>query len=145
MPANPPEDTPHISPYLLYEDCNAALEFLSKAFGFEERMRIPGPEGAVYHAEMTFGGGVIMMGWPGPDYQGPKTLGHVTQNQYVYVDDVDAHHAHAKAAGANVLDPPTDQFYGDRRYSVEDPQGHVWFFAQRVKEVSVEEMQAHTA
>ncbi len=140
MPTNPPEDTPRISPYLLYEDCNAALEFLSNAFGFQERMRIPGPNDAVVHAEMEYLGGVIMMGWPGPDYQSPKTCGHVTQNQYIYVDDVDEHFAHAKQAGAEILEEPADQFYGDRRYGAADPDGHVWYFAQRVRDVSLDEM-----
>jgi uncharacterized glyoxalase superfamily protein PhnB len=130
MPANRPENMPRITPYLLYEDVAAALSWLTRTFGFRERMRMPGPDGTITHAEMEFGDGVVMMGCPGPDYQNPKRVGHVTQNLYVYVDDVDKHFRHAKEAGAKILAEPADQFYGDRRYGAEDPEGHQWFFAQ---------------
>ena len=91
MPKNPPENMPRITPYLLYEDVAAALEWLAKTFGLRERMRLPGPDGAVMHAEMELADGVVMMGNPGPDYRNPKRLGRVTQHLYVYVDDVDKH------------------------------------------------------
>lgn len=71
--------------------------------GLRERMRMPGPDGKVMHAEMELADGVIMMGCPGADYKKSKRLGHVTQNLYVYVDDVDKHFQHAKAAGAKIL------------------------------------------
>ena len=140
MVANPPEDTPRVSPYLLYEDVASALVWLADAFGFRERMRIPGPDGSVGHAEMELADGVIMLGCPGPDYQNPKHAGHVTQEQYVYVDDVDAHFARAKAAGATILEEPADQFYGDRRYRAVDPEGHHWSFAQHIRDVAPEDM-----
>jgi uncharacterized glyoxalase superfamily protein PhnB len=78
MPANPPENVPQVSPYLLYEDVAGALEWLSKAFGLRERMRVDDPSGTVHHAEMEIGAGLIMMGCPGPDYQSPRRHGHVT-------------------------------------------------------------------
>src|SRR5271166_6300733 len=103
MPLNPPENTPRITPYLLYEDVSGTMEWLTSAFGFQERMRIPGPGGKISHAEMQLADGVIMMGCPGPEYHNPKRLGHVTQNLYVYVDDVDAHFDRARKAGAKIL------------------------------------------
>ena len=140
MPANPPEGMPRITPYLLYEDVAGALEWLTRAFGFRERMRIPGPDGKVGHAEMELADGIIMMGCPGPQYQNPKRVGHVTQNLYVYVDDVDKHFEKAKKEGATVLEEPKDQFYGDRRYGAVDLEGHHWYFAQHVRDVALEDM-----
>src|SRR5881275_2385038 len=124
MPANPPPNMPRITPYLYYEDVASALTWLSRAFGFRERMRLPGPDGKIGHAEMEFADGVIMMGCPGPNCQNPKRLGHVTQTLYVYVDDVDKHFAHAKNAGATIVRELQDQFYGDRTYGAADPEGH---------------------
>ncbi len=140
MPKNPPEDMPRITPYLLYEDVGAALEWLARAFGFRERMRLPGPNGAIAHAEMQRDDGVVMMGNPGPQYKNPKRLGQVTQLLYVYVDDVDKHCAQARQAGAKITEEAKDQFYGDRRYAAEDLEGHVWHFAQRVRDVRPEDM-----
>ncbi len=135
MPANPPDDTPRISPYLFYQDVAGALEFLARAFGLEERMRITGNGGVIEHAEMTLSEGVVMLGCPGPDYRNPDRLGALTQCLYVYVDDLDAHFERAKAAGATIVDEPAEQFYGDRRYSVKDCEGHFWFFAEHVRDV----------
>ncbi|MFQ5738240.1 MAG: VOC family protein [Acidobacteriota bacterium] len=140
MPANPPENMPRITPYLLYEDAAAAVDWLARTFGFSERLRMPGPDGKVAHAEMELAGGVIMLGHPGPDFQSPKRHGHVCQLVHVYVDDVDEHFAHARSAGARILSDPEDKFYGDRSYSAEDLEGHHWFFAQHVRDVPLEEM-----
>jgi uncharacterized glyoxalase superfamily protein PhnB len=140
MPANPPENMPRITPYLLYEDAGSALEWLTRAFGFQERMRLPGPDGNVTHAELELADGVIMIGHPGSDYRNPKRLGQVTQQVYVYVDHVDKHFEHARGAGAAILEEPADQFYGDRRYAAEDPEGHHWYFAQHVRDVAPEDM-----
>ena len=142
MPLNPPENTPRITPYLLYENVSGAIDWLTSAFGFVERMRVPGLDGKTAHAEMRLADGVIMMGCPGPEYQNPKRLGHVTQNLYVYVDDVDAHFERAKKAGARILEEPKDQFYGDRRYGAVDPEGHHWYFAQHVRDVAPQDMKA---
>ena len=69
MPANPPSNMPRITPYLFYEDVAGALAWLAKAFGFRERMRMPGPDGKIMHAEMEMADGVVMMGYPGPEYR----------------------------------------------------------------------------
>ncbi len=140
MIKNPPDNMPRISPYLLYEDVAGALDWLARAFGFHERLRLPGPEGKVVHAEMELADGVIMMGNPGADFHNPKRLGRVTQYLYVYVDDVDRHCEQARQAGAAILAAPEDQFYGDRRYEVADLEGHRWHFAQHIRDVVPEEM-----
>jgi PhnB protein len=92
------------------------------------------------HAEMESADGVVMLGCPSPDYQNPSKLGQVTQSLYVYVDDVDKHFDHAKASGAKIINEPEDQFYGDRRYTTEDPEGHQWFFATHVRDIAPEDM-----
>jgi PhnB protein len=142
MAQNPPEGTPHVMPYLYYEDARAALEFLTNAFGFRERFKLDGPDGRIAHAEVETGDkGVIMLGEPGEGYRSPKALGGKgTGSVYVYVDDVDEHHARAQAAGATIVREPEDQFYGDRNYAAQDPEGHEWFFATHVHDVTSAEM-----
>jgi uncharacterized glyoxalase superfamily protein PhnB len=142
MPSNPPANTPRITPYLLYNDVAGAIGWLTTAFGLQESMRIAGPDGKIAHAEMRLADGLIMMGCPGPEYQNPKQLGRVTQHLYVYVDDVDTHFERARKASAQILEKPADQFYGDRRYAAVDPEGHCWYFAQHVRDVSSEDMKA---
>jgi PhnB protein len=137
--------TQTITPYLLYEDCDAALDFLSRAFGFEEVLRYTGAEGYVNHAETRLGDASVFMGDPGPQYRNPKHTGHESVGIYVIVDDVDAHHEHAVAAGAEITEEPADQDYGHRRYSARDPEGHHWYFAQAVKAVAPEEWGAAVA
>ena len=118
-----------VTPYLLYEDADAALDWLARAFGFREADRIAGPDGKVAHAEMDVGdGSSIFLGGPGGDYRNPKAVGR-TALVYVYVDHVDAHCARAREAGAGIAEEPNDQPYGDRRYAAEDPEGHLWYFA----------------
>ena len=120
------EESPAITPYLYYEDVVGALGWLSRVFGFEEQANetIRDPEGRVVHAKMKLGDGVVVMGFPGKDYICPKRLGHVTQNLYVYVDDVDAHYHRAKTAGATILSETEETFYGDRCCGAEDLEGH---------------------
>lgn len=129
-----------IVPYLLYEDCDAALDFLHRMFGFEEKLRSIAPDGkTVWHAEMTLGDAVIFMGDPGDEYRNPRKAGE-TVGFYVYVDDdIDAHFERAREAGAEIVEEPTDQTYGDRRYSAKDPEGHRWYFAQKIRQVAPEE------
>lgn len=121
-----------VTPYLLYEDTNAAIEWLAAAFGFREVARID-DNGVATHAELELEGGTIYLGYPGPDYRRPAEVG-VTVGVYVYVVDVDAHYERAKAAGAKVLKEPHEPGYGDRRYDVEDLEGHSWFFATQLEE-----------
>jgi PhnB protein len=141
MPQNPPEGYPSLMPYLLYEDSEAALEFLVNAFGFTEKLRMTDDGGRVSHAEVQMSDGVIMFGTPPGDYKNPAKLGGKTQSVYVYVDDVDRHYERAKQAGAKIVREPEDQFYGDRNYAVEDPEGHEWYFGTHVRDVSPEAMQ----
>jgi uncharacterized glyoxalase superfamily protein PhnB len=146
MPQNPPEGYQRVTPYLYYEDAAAALEWIKRAFGFSERVRMPGPGGRVGHAEVELEDGVVMLGEPMGDYfKSPRSLGVTTSSVYIYVDDVDAHCAKAREAGAEIIREPEDQFYGDRTYGAKDPEGHEWFFGQHVKDVSPEEMQAAMA
>ncbi len=129
---------PPITPYLIYADADAAVEFLGRAFGFRERLRWLGPDGRLAHAEMTLGDGMIMLGSPDADFIGPGESG-ATVHIHVYVDDVDAHHRRAAAEGAQIVEPPNEQPYGDRRYDAADPEGHRWTFATRVRDVPPEE------
>jgi uncharacterized glyoxalase superfamily protein PhnB len=124
-----PGNYPAVTPYLYYQDAGAAMDWLVKAFGFKERMRMENPEGRVAHGELEFANGVVMLGEPGSDYENPNARGG-RATAGVHVDDVDAHFEQAKAAGAKINSEPTDQEYGDRRYDAEDLEGHDWFFAQ---------------
>ena len=145
MPQNPPEGNARVTPYLFYRDCDAAIDFLTSALGFNEKYRMPGQDGKTGHAELELEGGAIMLGHPGADYKNPNDLGGRTQTVYIYVEDVDAHFEHAKSAGADIQREPEDQFYGDRTYGVHDPEGHSWSFATHVRDVSPEEMQSAMA
>jgi len=137
--------TQTVTPYLLYADCAGALDFLSRAFGYEETLRYVGEAGYVNHAEMQVGDGHIYMGDPGDGYRNPRELGQETVGIYVLVDDVDAHYDRAKAAGAEITEEPTDQEYGERRFTAEDLEGHVWYFARQIKQVAPEEWGAQVA
>jgi uncharacterized glyoxalase superfamily protein PhnB len=119
-------DAPTIFPGLRYRDAPAALEWLARAFGFEEVMVVPGEDGTIAHAEMRLGRGMIMLGSDKDDRFGSRVgLGWI----YVALDgDVDAHHDRAVAAGAEVLMELTSTDYGSRDYSVRDPEGNVWSF-----------------
>ncbi len=128
-----------ITPYLLYSNCEEALDFLSRAFGFEERLRFVGDAGYVNHAEMRLGDGVIYMGNPGEGYRNPKQLGQDTVGLYVEVDNVDAHYERARAAGAQILSGPENKEYGHRQYTAADPEGHRWYFATVTADVAPEE------
>ena len=120
-----------IVPYLYYEDGPAALEFLCKAFGFEERLRVARGDGTLMHGEVGYQANRVMLGTPLDDSGNPKRLRHLVRHSSVmcYVDDVDAHYARAKAAGATIHTPLADQDYGARTYTAVDPEGHHWHFA----------------
>jgi uncharacterized glyoxalase superfamily protein PhnB len=128
--------TQTITPYLLYADVAAALDFLHRAFGFEEVLRHAGDGGDVDHAEMRLGEGVIYLGGPGASYRNPAQLGAATVLVCVSVDDVDAAYERAKAAGAEITQEPADQPYGERRFSARDPEGHSWHISQPTGEVA---------
>jgi len=123
-----------ITPYLYYEDVGAALEFLTRAFRFKNYGRpMKQQDGRINHAAMKIGKDLVMMGYPGAKYKNPKRLKQATQSLYINVSNVDKHFERAKKAGAKILAEPEDQFYGDRRYGAEDPEGHQWYFAQELK------------
>ena len=127
-----------LKPYLYYEDAAAAIDWLTDAFGFTERFRLDAPGGIVLHAELGFKDGVIMLGNVGP--RNAVRPEQVRSGVYVYVDDVDAHHERARRAGADIVEPPSDQPFGDRIYLVLDHEGHEWYFAQHIRDVSLDEL-----
>lgn len=119
-----------ITPYLLYRDAGAAVDWLAKAFGLRKSGRsYKDAGGRITHAEMKLGDALLMLGSPGPDFKNPKVLGQATQTLYVDVEDVDKHYARAVRAGAKIIEEPKETFYGARRYGAEDPEGHLWYFA----------------
>ena len=142
---NPPPNMQRIVPSLAYDDAPAAIEFLCRAFGFQEAMRMPMPDGRIGHAELVLHGNTLMLASSFREAVGigaPRELPHLHSSVSVYVDDVDAHYAQAAAAGATILEPPTDQFWGDRTYRAEDPEGQRWMFQQHIRDVSQEDMRA---
>jgi uncharacterized glyoxalase superfamily protein PhnB len=119
-----------ISPVLIYDDAAAAIRFLTAAFGFAEHGVYRTPEGSVAHAELLYEDGVVGLADRAPGERSVFDTGPCTI--YVVVDDPDAHHATAIAAGAEVVYPLTDQDYGSRDYAVRDPEGFVWCFGTYV-------------
>jgi uncharacterized glyoxalase superfamily protein PhnB len=123
-----------IIPTLRYRDAPAAIEWLCSAFGFEQHLVVPDGRGGIAHAQLRFGSGMIMLGSAREDAFGAlqKPLadpaGPVAMSPYVIVEDVDAHHARAAAAGATVVMDPFDQGHGGRAYSCRDPEGNLWNF-----------------
>ena len=147
MVQNPPEGTQRILPYLNYADPKPVIEFLINAFGFEQGLLLDMPDGSVGHCELQMNGETLMLSseFPEGGLSSPKSLGGVHATVLVYVDDVDVHFEHAKAAGAQIVEEPTDQFYGDRTYRALDPEGVGWEFHQHVRDVTPEEMAAALA
>jgi uncharacterized glyoxalase superfamily protein PhnB len=132
MNANTGPGQPALCPYIYYEDTPGALDWLGRAFGFRERLRVTDNDGSVRHAEMELGdAAVIMMGSP-PGYRSAAHLGQVTSSTYVRVSDVNEHYQRAVAAGADILREPADQDYGERNYGAADPEGQHWWFAQQI-------------
>lgn len=121
-----------VTPYLLYADGEAAIEFATRAFGFREVDRATGGAGGL-HAELEVApnGGRIYLGQPpeGVGFRNPAEVGR-TSSVYIVVDDVDGHHERAKSAGAEIIEELNDLPFGHRRYRCVDPQGHEWSFAQ---------------
>src|SRR4051812_41964918 len=142
MANNPPDGYQRVVPHLGYADAAAAIEFLCRAFGFQERFRMPMPDGSIGHAELTAGDNVIMLAslWREAGHASPRELGGVHGQLMVYVDDVDAHHERARAAGATIIAAPEEQPYGDRTYRAIDPEGHRWVFATHVRDVNLAEL-----
>jgi len=138
-----PDEYPGATPYLAIRDAAAAIEFYQKAFGAREIMRFTGPDGRIGHAELEIGKARIMLADEHPEagFVSPQTLGGSAVAIHLYVADVDAMASQAAAAGAKVLRPVANQFYGDRAGQFQDPYGHVWFLATHVEDVTPDEME----
>jgi PhnB protein len=144
MAVKPIPDGYHsVTPYLVVQGAAGALDFYKKAFGATEIMRFPTPDGRIGHAEIRLGDSVVMLADEHPEmnFRGPRSYGGTPVSLMIYVNDVDSVARQAVAAGAKEIRPVTDQFYGDRAGTFEDPYGHVWTIATHKEEVSSEEMQ----
>ena len=142
MAQNPPEGVQHVAPYLSYSDAPAAIDFLCRAFGFEERFRVPMPDGAIGHAELGLGQSVLMLAtaWEAAGMKSPRELPALHGQVHCFVDDVDAHYLRARDAGATIASQPEDQFHGARMYRAVDLEGHRFMFATQMRDVSLEEL-----
>jgi len=136
-----------VTPYLCVKDAARAIDFYKRAFGAKEIMRMPGPNGTIGHAEIQINDFRIMLAdeFPEMNFRSPQAFGGTPVCINLYVKDVDAVAKKVVAAGAKLLRPVADQFYGDRSCSVEDPFGHVWHIATHVKDVSMREMKKRAA
>lgn len=139
----PPKGYPRISSSVFYSDASKAIDWLCKAFGFEVQLKVEADNGKIAHAELVLGGGLIMTG--DSEHKGrawqrtPAQAGGCTQALCVVVDDVDAHCERARAAGATIAMEPRTNDYGDgywvdRTYEAIDPEGHHWWFMQRIED-----------
>lgn len=131
--SNPPPGYPRVSPYLLYEDAAAAVEYLQRSFGFELRRSEVGGAGRMHYELLIGVDGLVMLGQAGDGFSSPRTLGAFPPSMiHVYVDDVEALHEHASDAGTDVTELELSPV-GDRRFTATDPEGQLWVFAQRME------------
>ena len=130
-------------PYLICRDASRAVEFYTRVLGARETMRLAEPSGKVGHAELEVGGSLLMLADEYPDHGalGPRSVGGTPVKLHLYVGDVDAVMASALAAGATLLRPVQDEFYGDRSGQIEDPFGHVWMLSTKVEQLSAAEIE----
>lgn len=137
-----PEDRPRVIPYLTVAGAAAAIDFYVSALGAEERVRVDGPDGKLMHAEIAFGDGIVMLSdeWPDWGAHGPLSIGGTPVTIAIYVEDADAVIARAADAGATVLAPAEDQFWGDRSGQIQDPFGHRWHISTHIEDVPPEEL-----
>jgi PhnB protein len=142
-----PDGYPQVTPYLSVDGAGDAIAFYQQVLGAIERMRMPGPDGRIGHAELQLGDSLIMLAdeYPEMGIRGPKAIGGTPVTISVYVEDVDAVFDRALAAGATVVRPVRDEFYGDRTGQFEDPFGHRWSVATHVEDVAPEEMTKRAA
>jgi PhnB protein len=144
MPVKPIPDGYHsVTPYLIVKGAADAIEFYKEALGATELMRMDGPGGTVAHAEIKIGDSPVMLADEFPEFfaRSPASYGGSPVSLMIYVDDSDAVFARAVAAGATVLRPIQDQFYGDRSGTVTDPFGHTWTISTHKEDLSPEEVQ----
>jgi PhnB protein len=142
-----PEGYHTIIPYLSIKGAAAAIEFYKKAFGATESMRLAQPDGRIGHAELQLGDSRLMLAdeFPDMDFRSPLSMGGSPVHIHMYVDNVDTIVSRAVAAGAKVIRPVQDQFYGDRTGTVADPYGHVWHVATHTEDVSPDEIRKRAA
>jgi PhnB protein len=136
-----------VTPYLSVQGAADAIAFYKKAFGAKEVMRMPGPRETIGHAEVQVGDSRIMLAdeFPEMNFRSPRAVGGTPVTIHLYVNDVDKVMKKAVAAGAKLLRPVTDQFYGDRSGSLEDPFGHVWHIATHIEDVPMKELKKRAA
>jgi PhnB protein len=135
-----------VTPYLTVRDAKKAIDFYKKAFGAEELVVMPGPNGMTMHAQIKIGDSMIFLAdeWPEVDSLGPESRGGATSSIMLYVDDVDKWFDKAVKAGCTVKMPVSDQFWGDRFGKLADPFGHLWAIATHVEDLSGEEVKARS-
>src|SRR5712691_3804134 len=143
MAKTPPEGYRTLTPDLTVRDGARAIDFYKRALGAQELMRMPGPDGkSLMHAELKIGDSIFMLSEEQPSMgcRAPASVGAPTSYLYAYVPDVDAAFKQAVGAGAKVVMPVTDMFWGDRFGQVEDPAGHRWGLATRKEDLSPAEI-----
>jgi|SRR5690606_26331198 len=133
-----------VFPYLRVRDTAAAMRFYAAAFGAKELFRLTEPSGRIGHAEMQLGPAVLMLSDPYPEYglNAPAGDDDMGTTVHLHVENADAMAERAVAAGATMLMPPTDQFYGERSCRLRDPFGHTWLLGHEIEKLTPEEMQA---
>jgi PhnB protein len=138
-----PDGMHSVTPHLICAGAAAAIEFYKQAFGAVEEARLPGPNGKLMHAMVRIGDSPVMLVDEMPEWcaMGPKALKGSSVTIHLYVEDADAVFARAVKAGAKVVMPMDDAFWGDRYGKVEDPFGHHWSIGTHQREVSIEEAQ----
>ena len=129
--------------YIRLADAARAVEFYKQAFGATEKFRLTEPSGRIGHAELDFGGTTLMLSDEFPEFgiKGPRSIGGTSLTLHLHVDDADALIARAVTAGATIVRPAQDQFYGERSGTVRDPFGHEWNIGHQIETVSTDEMQ----
>lgn len=143
MTVKPIPDGYHsVLPYLSVTSASEAIEFYKQAFGAVELFRLNTPTGEIGHAEIKIGDSALMLADPCETgaFRSPQSLGGTSVGLHLYVKDVDTQFAQAVAAGATVVKPLEDQFYGDRNGTLEDPFGHVWFLSTHIEDLTPEEI-----
>ncbi|HEV7226688.1 MAG TPA: VOC family protein [Pirellulales bacterium] len=148
MPVKPIPDGYHsVTPYLIVDGAAKALDFYQRAFGAKELFRMPHPDGKIGHAEIKIGDSPIMLAdeFPEMGARSPQSLGGTPVSIMLYVENVDKLTEQAVAAGAKIVRPLKNQFYGDRSATLADPFGHTWHIATHIEDVSSEEMQKRAA